>query len=104
MGHGVFFSGWLQLYDGWLRRLNLELLVEYLPTNLGRRCLRTTEHNILSHFRFLRLMSYLFSYTSGISPFLTYHMNQRRHAGCLCIFGLGPPAFLDGNGDREASR
>lgn len=34
-------------------------------------------------------MRYLFSYTSGISPLLTYHMNQRRHAGCLCIFGWG---------------
>lgn len=45
-----------------------------------------------------------FSFISGISPLLTYHMNQRRHAGCLCIFGLGPPAFLDGNGDGEAAR
>lgn len=34
-------------------------------------------------------MRYLFSYTSGIPPNLTYHMNQRRHAGCLCIFGWG---------------
>lgn len=77
-----------------LRPLNthtLELLVYSVPTNFSRRCSRTTltQHALVSSLPKADEIPTLVHFGHSFFPLLTCHTIQRRHAGCLCIFGWG---------------